>query len=160
MPTHERLEGKIAMQLLIFQMAKETFGFRLPDVAEVVGGINIVALPRVAPPFEGIFQLRGRIVALLDLRHAFHPEASGKTKESEILVLESGLAVRVPGLVESAKVELEHVQPSSEDGIGAVLDGIVCENQRIYHVLSVTKLLAYARKLMIQSEEASRAAGG
>lgn len=132
----------------------------MPDVAEVVGGINVVALPRVIPPFEGIFQLRGRIVALFDLLLAFHPEASGKTGETEILVLESGLAVRVPGLVESAQIESEHVQPSSEDGIGAVLDGIVCENQRIYHVLSVTKLLAYARKVMIESEEVSRAAGG
>lgn len=147
------------MQLLIFRMGKELYGFRLADVAEVVGDIQLLQIPRVPPPYEGIFQLRGKIVALLNLADCFRMEQGGR--ETEVLILQPrGLAIRVPGLVESMFTANDDLRPASENGIGAVLDGIVCENQELYHVLSASKLLNHAHTLISAAEDVSRTAGG
>lgn len=147
------------MQLLIFRMGKEMYGFRLEDVTEVVGHIQLLQIPRVPPPYEGIFQLRGRIVALLNLADCFGME--GGVRESEVLILQPpSFALRVPGLVESMHTVTDDLRPASDEGIGAVLDGIVCENEELYHVLSVNKLLNHAHHVISAAENVSRIAGG
>lgn len=149
---------------MIFRIGKETYGIRLSDISEVVAGVSVVRIPRVRAPFEGIFQLRGRVIALLDLAQCFWPGTETEAgAESEVLVLAGSarnLAIRVPGLVESANTESEALEAASAEGIGAILDGIVSENQQIYHVVSASKLLIHARKVLTESEQASLAAGG
>ena len=152
------------MQVLIFRVGNEAYGFRLSDVSEAVAGMSVSRIPRVPPPFLGIFQLRGRVIALLDLIQCFWPSVTANAQqETEVLVLAGAaqnLAVRVPGLVESAQIQSDELEATAGEGIGAVLDGIVCENQQIYHVLSALKLLNHARNLLTESEKAVRAAGG
>lgn len=151
------------MQVLVFRVGKEAYGFRLSDVSEAVAGMSVLQIPRVPLPFLGIFQLRGRVIALLDLIQCFWADVAALQRESEVLVLAGAaqsLAVRVPGLVESAQIESEALEAAAAEGIGAVLDGIVCENQQIYHVLSATKLLNHARNILAESEKATRVDGG
>jgi chemotaxis signal transduction protein len=144
------------MLVLAFRMGRETYCLKLSDVSEVVAGVPVFSLPRLAPPLEGVFQLRGRVIAVLSLPAFFRIPM--EEEHTEIAVLADPaqhLGVRVPGMLETVNLRMDASQQVTEESDSAVLETIVCEDQQIYHVVSAAKLLSLARDVL-----ADRAAGG
>ena len=56
------------IQLLTFEIRHERFGVALDDVREVVRAVSIVRLPKVPSFVEGVVNVRGCIVPVLDIR--------------------------------------------------------------------------------------------
>jgi len=61
---------------LTFQLGKEEFGIQVMHVREIMGVQDITAVPGTPPHLKGVFNLRGKIIPVVDLRLKFtFPEA-------------------------------------------------------------------------------------
>lgn len=125
---------------------------KVTEVSEVLNDAEVVPLPRSPELFDGIFQLRGRVVGLFNLRKLLNPSS---TALSQILVLSEPhqqFAVRVPGTVESRTlkentVDLRETEAGDED----LLEGIVFDGEEIFHILSLSKIFTHAEMLIQKS---------
>lgn len=118
-----------AGKYLSFGLADESYAFDVLRVREIIGLVPITPLPGVAGYVEGVVNLRGRIVPVLDLRRRLGLPARPPRPETCIVVLEidteagparTGCIVdRVDDVCAIAEAEIEEV-PGREAGAGFV----------------------------------------
>jgi purine-binding chemotaxis protein CheW len=130
------------MQVLTFQYGQENYCMDIDEVSSVLQDVAILALPRAPTPFEGIFQLRGRVITLFNFeRYLGEPESEG---DSQIIVFadpRSHFAMRVPGLIESKTLGSEPREITGrETRVSPFLKAIVYDGEEIYHLLSASAI--------------------
>jgi len=60
------------IQLVTFQLGEELYGVNIMDVREIVREQGVRPLPNSPPCVEGVFNLRGEIIPIINLRKRFH----------------------------------------------------------------------------------------
>ena len=75
-------------QLVVFVLAKEEFACNIADVREVLKMIRITPLPRSLDFVEGVINLRGEVIPVIDLRKRFNLPSVERTDESRIIIVE------------------------------------------------------------------------
>lgn len=70
-----------------FQLAGYIFGLPLTDVKEIVPLPKITRIPNVHPSILGVFNLRGQIISILDLRRLLNLEYNSLSTKSFILII-------------------------------------------------------------------------
>ena len=78
------------LTLLAFSLAGETYGIETRHVGEVCPLKELTAVPCTPPFIAGVMNLRGRILAILDLRPLFDLPARGLTELNRVIVLRGG----------------------------------------------------------------------
>lgn len=73
---------------LTFALAKEEYGLEILKVREIIGYMDITAVPRTPPYVKGVINLRGQVISVVDLRSKFDMEATQKTDQTCIIVVE------------------------------------------------------------------------
>jgi len=63
-------------QLVVFKMEKEEFACGINDVREVLKMIRVTPLPRSLDFVEGVINLRGDVIPVIDLRKRFESLSS------------------------------------------------------------------------------------
>jgi len=74
-------------QLVVFSLAEEFYALDIQSVQEIVLMQPITAIPDADPWVEGITNLRGRVVPVLDLRRRCNVTANEYTAETRIVVV-------------------------------------------------------------------------
>ena len=103
-------------QLVAFHLAGETYGVDIAMINEIIRMSEITAIPRTPPEVEGIINLRGKIVPIVDLRRRMGLPPLARTSATRIIVLAFdehivGIIVdRVEGVVRLSDSDIE--QPS------------------------------------------------
>lgn len=75
-------------QYLTFNLAGEIFAINVANVREVLELPKITQVPRMPDFLSGVFNLRGNIIPLLDLRLKFGLGVTQQTNEASIIVTE------------------------------------------------------------------------
>ncbi len=78
------LEGKY----LTFTLASEEYGVGILQVREIIGVMEITAVPQTASYIKGVINLRGQIIPILELRIKFGMEPQGYDDRTCIIVVE------------------------------------------------------------------------
>src|SRR3989442_190494 len=89
------------MEVLNFHFQDHSYCLEISRVSEILSAAKVLALPGVPLTFDGIFQVRGRIVNLFSFSRCFGEE--NRSQPSSIIVFAGDLnqfAVRVPDPVE------------------------------------------------------------
>lgn len=100
-------------QLVTFHVGKHLFGIDIAEVQEVLTAPEISDVPLAPPEVEGLLNLRGRIVAAIDLRRrlGMQPRSAGRVPMVVVLRPERGsvslLADAVGDVVEVGLEEFE-----------------------------------------------------
>lgn len=76
------------LQLVIFRLAQEEYGLPVTTVQEINRLVPITKLPHTPPFIEGIINLRGRIIPVLDLRKRFGLAVSDYNEDSRVIIVE------------------------------------------------------------------------
>ncbi|MGB6979711.1 MAG: chemotaxis protein CheW, partial [Candidatus Acidiferrales bacterium] len=63
------------LQIVGFRVGRETFGLPISLVREIVRVPEITAVPNAPDYIEGVINLRGRIIPVVDLRKRFGEKA-------------------------------------------------------------------------------------
>jgi purine-binding chemotaxis protein CheW len=77
-------EGKY----LTFALANEEYGLEILKVREIIGYMDITAVPQTPHEVKGVINLRGQVIPVVDLRAKFGMETVAVTDESCIIVVE------------------------------------------------------------------------
>jgi purine-binding chemotaxis protein CheW len=77
-------EGKY----LTFALANEEYGLEILKVREIIGYMDITAVPQTPAHVKGVINLRGQVIPVIDLRAKFGMETAEVTEETCIIVVE------------------------------------------------------------------------
>lgn len=144
------------MQVVTFACGNRTFCIRITDVSEVLGSPRILSLPRAPSDFDGVFQLRGRIVTLLNFARCFDSEVPHS--DSQIVVFAEPyphFAIRVPGIVESISLAgATSAKPTESDGEESILEARLRHGEDWYDLISPARVVSHAVQLVRSLESA------
>lgn len=133
-----------------FQVGRETYGVPITTLHEIVRVPEITAVPDAPTYMEGVINLRGKIVSVIDLRKRFAEKTITSNRQNRILVVEHN--GRLAGLIvdsasEVLKISSEDVEPSpttvQENGLNCVT-GLGKYKGRLILLLDMAKLLEYS----------------
>lgn len=74
---------------LTFALGREEYGLEILKVREIIGYMEITAVPRSPGYVKGVINLRGQVIHVVDLRSKFAMEAADRTEETCIIVVET-----------------------------------------------------------------------
>jgi purine-binding chemotaxis protein CheW len=86
--THASDHGADQLQLVTFEVAGEEFAVDILAVQEINRMMELTRVPASPPAVEGVINLRGKIIPVLDLRKRFGMDAGDKTDQMRIIVVE------------------------------------------------------------------------
>jgi len=78
------------LEVLSFSLATESYGVETRHVREACQLKELTAVPCTPPFVAGVMNLRGRIIAIIDLRRFFDLPARGITELNRVIVLADG----------------------------------------------------------------------
>src|SRR5207244_6952256 len=119
-PPSERtaeLKTEMSRELHIvgFKVGRETYGVPITSLHEIVRVPEITAVPDAPEYMEGVINLRGKIVSVIDLRKRLGEKKIASSRRNRILVVEH--KGRLSGLIvdsasEVLKIPASDVEPS------------------------------------------------
>ena len=89
MDVSERTTGE-EEQLVIFSLANESYGVDIGTVSEIIRLQEITKVPRTPEFVEGVINLRGKGIPVVDLRKIFRIPTGEQTKETRLVVVDIG----------------------------------------------------------------------
>jgi purine-binding chemotaxis protein CheW len=98
------------LQVVGFRIGQETFGVPISLVREIVRVPAITSVPNAPDYIEGVINLRGRIIPVVDLRKRFREKVGEPSKKNRIVVVE--LEGRLIGLMVNSASEVLRIPPS------------------------------------------------
>ena len=135
------------LHIVGFRVGRETYGVPIHLILEIVRVPEITAVPDAPEYIEGVINLRGKIVSIMDLRKRFGEKQISSGRHNRILVMEvqgrlAGLIV--DGASEVMKIPGSDVEPPpavfSESGLQCVT-GVAKHGGRLVVLLDMAKLL-------------------
>jgi purine-binding chemotaxis protein CheW len=138
------------LQLVTFQLGQETYGIDIMDVEGIVKIEEIRPIPNAPSYVEGIFNLRGEIIPVINLHKRFHLKQARLSEEDELL---SGfviisldgmhLAVIIDKVSRVVTIVGSDIQapPQMISGIGAeYIQGVVHRDDGYLIILDIRRL--------------------
>ena len=135
------------LQIVGFRIGDETYGVRISAVREIVRVPAITAVPNAPDYIEGVINLRGKIIPVMDLRKRFGIKDVKPNKKNRILVVE--LENKVLGLIVNSASEVLKIPPADiempntmfQEGEVSYVTGVGKLHGRLVILLDIGKLL-------------------
>jgi purine-binding chemotaxis protein CheW len=134
-------------QLVVFQLANELYGADIGVVREVSPLQRVTRVPRTPSYVEGVTNLRGRVIPVVDLRLRLGLPGAAPTKSSRIAVaeLEGGqVGMIVDAVQEVLRVPASAIEPPTQllSKVDAeYVRGVAKENGRLIILLDLDRVL-------------------
>ncbi len=136
------------LQIVGLRVGRETYGVPISVVREIVRVPEITAVPNSQKHVEGVINLRGKIISVIDLRKRFGQTDVDASKKNRIVVVE--LENRTIGLIVNAASEVLKIPPSDIEPPNSVflngevdyVTGVGKLKDRLVILLDLNKLLS------------------
>ena len=134
-------------QIVVLDLGGEAYGVEIGRVEEIIRMQAVTRIPNGPAFIEGVTNLRGRVIPVLDLRKRFGLPASESTRRSRIVVGELGehtVGLVVDGVSEVLMVSSEAVEPPSTlvtSADSAFLRGVAKLDERLILLLDLSRIL-------------------
>ncbi len=154
------------IQIVVFNIGKEHYAVNIESVSEIVRVPEVTAVPDAPEFFEGVINLRGKIVPVVDLRARLRLPRIERTKSSRVLVTETGgrvIGLMVDAVSEVRKLSSEAVEqpPEMISAVGIeYITGVAKLGDRLIIFLDINKILSVEemKKVSVTAEQAANAA--
>jgi purine-binding chemotaxis protein CheW len=139
------------LHLLTFQLEREEYGLPITRVREVIRVTDITRVPQAPPHVRGVTNLRGRILAVVEIRSRLGLEPAVVTPASRIVVVEAHgrvLGLLVDRVSRVTKVPGESVAPVPDDVRSTDADyltGVARWDSRLIILLDLDRVLLLNR---------------
>jgi purine-binding chemotaxis protein CheW len=138
------------LHIVGFQVGRETYGVPITSLHEIVRVPEITAVPDAPEYMEGVINLRGKIVSVMDLRKRFGAKEVNADRRNRILVVEykrrlSGLIVdSASEVLKIASTDIEPPPAVLEEGGLNCVTGLGKYKGRLIMLLDMNKLLEFS----------------
>lgn len=135
-------------QLVVFGLAGELFGIEIAAVQEIIRMQNVTKLPNMPDFVEGVTNLRGKVIPVMNLRKRFHLPDAPQTATTRIIVVEMNGTVAgmvVDAVHEVLRVSADQIEPLREvrSSVDAeYLLGVAKVDERLIILLDLAKIWA------------------
>lgn len=154
-------------QLVVFRLADEFYGLDIGTVQEIITWQPVTRVPRTPAFVEGIINLRGNVIPVVDLRKRFELKQAQVADQTRIVVVEIGslvVGLVVDGVSEVLRVQAGQIEPPSAviAGIDAeFIRGVAKTHNRLIILLNADRLLVEKEKALLadEMEQAGNATG-
>ena len=144
----EHSEKKEEKQILVFRIAREELGLDISCVREVLRPQAIYPLPKTPDFIEGVINLRGHIIALIDLGKRLHAEQIEEEPHQRIIICRVNkfiVGLMVNTLREILALSKEEIRPIPEvvslQMDAEVLSGIARVGERVIPILDLEHIV-------------------
>ncbi|HHY98096.1 MAG TPA: chemotaxis protein CheW [Firmicutes bacterium] len=135
-------------QLVVFGLADELYGIDIGVVREIVTMQRVTRVPRVPDYIEGIINLRGNVIPVVDLRKKLGLPAKEKTKDTRIVIVE--VDSETVGLVVDMVSEVMRVPESSIELRSTLIgdlesdpvEGIVRLDDKLIILMDISRIIS------------------
>jgi purine-binding chemotaxis protein CheW len=141
-------EGKY----LTFALGNEEYGLEILKVREIIGFMDITAVPQMPPYIRGVINLRGQVIPVIDLRAKFSMAGAEVTEETCIIVVEiaqqgrkfnTGIVVdHVSEVLDIAGEDIEDAPQFGSDVSTDFILGMGKVGEQVKILLDIDKVLA------------------
>ncbi|MEE9277899.1 MAG: chemotaxis protein CheW, partial [Dehalococcoidia bacterium] len=134
-------------QLVVMRLASEDYGVEITHVREIIRIQNITEVPQAPAYVEGIINLRGAVIPVVDLRKRFGLEIAEESAETRIVVVdvrEHTVGLIVDGVTEVITVPASSVEPVGNLAAASItsdLRGIVNLPEKLIILIDLENLL-------------------
>ncbi len=138
----------VEKQLVVFDLVGESYGVDISSVREIIQMQAVTAVPESPEFVEGLINLRGVVIPVLDLRKRFGLESAEHNQDTRIMVVDckgQDIGIVVDSVAEVLRISSELIEPASSVVTGAdsqYLRGIVKLQDRLVILLDVELLLS------------------
>ncbi|MDR2076605.1 MAG: chemotaxis protein CheW [Desulfovibrio sp.] len=136
------------LQLVTFSIGEEEFGVDILKVQEIIRTMEITKVPRAQDFVEGVINLRGKVIPIIDLRRRFGLDSKAHDKHTRIIVIE--INNMIVGFVVDSVSEVLRIPASTVEPPPPVVAGLESEyisgvgklHDRLLILLDLDKLLS------------------
>jgi purine-binding chemotaxis protein CheW len=131
---------------LTFSLAREEYGLEILKVREIIGIMDITAVPRMPAHVKGVINLRGKVIPVVDLRLKFGMESAEYTEATCIIVVDVGTLVGIIVDTVQEVLDIESAQIDPPPPLGASVDttfilGMGKVREEVKILLDINKVL-------------------
>lgn len=143
-------------QLVIFQLGSESYGVDIQRAREIVRVPQITRVPRAPEFIEGIMNLRGTIIPVIDLRQRFRLGRSERSESTRIIVVELG--EQTVGMIVDAVSEVLHLDADKVEDPSPYMTGVDSRfitgvgnlGDRLIILIDLEKVLSFEERERLQ----------
>jgi purine-binding chemotaxis protein CheW len=143
------------LQLVTFHIGDEEFGVEILKVQEIIRMMGITRVPKAPDFVEGVINLRGRVIPIIDLRKRFGMIGQEHDKHTRIIVIEINAVI--VGFVVDSVSEVLRIPANTVEPPPAIISGIESEYisgvgklaDRLLILLDLNRLLSKGEQSML-----------
>ena len=135
-------------QLVVFELANEQYGLDIASVESIIKMQPITRMPQTPDFIEGVSNLRGYVLPVIDLRKRFGLTAVENTKNTRIVVVymgEAHVGMIVDGVSQVLRISGEAVEPPPSmisTANAAFIKGIAKIDDQLVILMDLEKVLS------------------
>jgi len=137
-----------AGKYLTFVLAEEEYGLEILKVREIIGLMDITAVPRTPEHVKGVINLRGKVIPVIDLRLKMGMPEAERTDQTCIIVVDIGdeeMGIIVDKVSEVLDIAAEDIEDTPSFGTRVETDfilGLGKADEKVTILLDISKLLS------------------
>lgn len=141
------------LQVVAFCLKDEEFAIDIQQLREVLKYVNITPLPQSAEFIEGVINLRGDVIPVIDLRKRFSISDGAVNTKTRIIIVEisgSLLGLVVDQVSEVLHFSADQIQDPPKGMLGTKTDfiqGIGKKENRLIIILKPDKIISSTEKI-------------
>ena len=134
------------VQLVGFMIGDEEYAVPILSIQEIIKPFTWTRVPQVPPYVLGVFNLRGAVIPLIDLRAKFGLSSKKQGEDTRFIVMRHGDDVAgfvIDRLTMAIRIKKENIGPAPDtvNGDDTIIDGVGKQADKIITILKVNKLL-------------------
>lgn len=141
------VEADPLLQMVSFDLGDETFIIDILQVQEIIRKMDISRMPKASEFLEGVINLRGAVIPVMDLRKRFDipvPEENPQERIIIIKTMEKAIGMIVDSVSEVLRLPRESIDPAPS--IDSAVDtrcisGVAKINGKLLFLLDLEQLL-------------------
>ncbi|HJF32769.1 MAG TPA: chemotaxis protein CheW [Sporosarcina psychrophila] len=130
-----------------FQVGKNNFGIGIQHVREIIQPVPVTVLPHAHPYIEGIIQLRGEVLPVIDLKKVTGNADSNDNDDSKYIVAEfdgTTVVLDVTAVTQIQRINFSDIEPASDmyTGNKVPVSGVIKRDSDMILLVDFEKVIA------------------
>jgi purine-binding chemotaxis protein CheW len=149
------------IQVVSFKLGSEEYGVDISQVQEINRMVAVTHVPRAPQFMEGVINLRGQLIPIIDLRARFGMPRAEHTKNTRIVVTEIGtkrVGMVVDSVSEVLRLPVDQIEPAPEMITGVdteYIRGVGKIEDRLIILLDLARIISTAEKRELENADAA-----
>jgi purine-binding chemotaxis protein CheW len=138
------------IQLACFNLGDNLFAIDIMRIKEIILPQKLSNLPRESSLLEGVINLRGSVIPVMDMRKRFGMPTAPAGKTGKLLIVSLArqiLALAVDNVMEVITVQAKNIKPPLDTAEGIGMDhllGVCLSDNRVFMILDIDSLLGFS----------------